>query len=210
MAHSFCKIYVHIIFSTKNRQSWLDEAIRSRVHAHLATLARSDGCPSVVVGGVEDHVHILADIGKKVKPIDMIRHIKQESSKFVKTLAPDYHQFYWQQGYGMFSVGPNGCRIEIFRGSRGKFQCGSHTDTFGTGINPRRLPQCGSPVVGMINFPFVAMGEYFPVCDVRNFTMQLLIRQLITLRRVFSGFRSPCGKSGGDCHVQMHCNLLPD
>ena len=106
MAHSFCRIYVHLIFSTKERQRWLDEAIRPRVHAYLATLARDAGCPYVIVGGPEDHVHVLADIGKKAQPVDMVRHIKQESSKFVKTLGADYHHFYWQQGYGMFSVGP--------------------------------------------------------------------------------------------------------
>jgi putative transposase len=106
MAHSFCKIYLHIIFSTKNRQRWLDETIRPRLHAYLATLARNAGCPFVIVGGPEDHIHILADIGKKVQPVAMVGHIKQESSKFVKTLGTDYRQFYWQQGYATFSVGP--------------------------------------------------------------------------------------------------------
>ena len=110
MAHSFCKIYVHAIFSTKDRQRWLDDAIRPRVHAYLATLTRDAGCPFVVVGGPDDHVHLLADIGKKVQPVEMLGRIKQESSKFVKTLGRDYGGFYWQSGYGMFSVGPT--RVE--------------------------------------------------------------------------------------------------
>ncbi len=110
MAHSFCKIYVHAVFSTKHRQRWLDEDIRRRVHAYLATLARDVGCPFVVVGGPDDHVHLLAEIGKKVQPVNMIGKIKQESSKFVKTLGAEYDQFYWQEGYGMFSVGPT--RVE--------------------------------------------------------------------------------------------------
>ncbi len=106
MAHSFCKIYIHIIFSTKNRQRWLDETIRPRVHAYIATLARNAGCPFVVAGGPDDHIHILADMGKKVHPVEMIGRIKQESSKFIKTLGSEYRDFYWQSGYGMFSVGP--------------------------------------------------------------------------------------------------------
>jgi putative transposase len=60
----------------------------------------------VVIGGPDDHVHILADIGKKVQPVNMIGKIKQESSKFIKTLGDEYAGFYWQNGYGMFSVGP--------------------------------------------------------------------------------------------------------
>ena len=83
MAHSFCKIYVHAIFSTKDRQRWLDDAIRPRVHAYLATLARDAGCSFVVVGGPDDHVHMLADIGKKVHPVAMIGKLKQAHLKFV-------------------------------------------------------------------------------------------------------------------------------
>ena len=110
MAHSFCKIYIHIIFSTKERQRWLDDTIRPRVHAYLATLARNAGCPFVATGGAEDHIHLLADMGKKVQPVELVGRIKQESSKFVKTLGTEYGGFYWQSGYGMFSVGPT--RVE--------------------------------------------------------------------------------------------------
>jgi len=106
MPQSFCQIYVHIIFSTKNRQRWLDDTIRSRVHAHLATLARDCGCPHVHIGGPDDHVHMLVDLGKKTGPVPLIAKVKQESSKFVKTLGPEYRGFYWQSGYGAFSVGP--------------------------------------------------------------------------------------------------------
>jgi len=106
MAHSFCKIYIHVIFSTKERQRWLDDTIRGRVHAYMATLLRDAGCPFAVVGGPDDHVHFLADIGKKILPVDMIAKVKQDSSKFIKTLGSEYYDFYWQAGYGMFSVGP--------------------------------------------------------------------------------------------------------
>lgn len=106
MPQSFCQIYIHAVFSTKQRKRWLDDAIRPRVHAYLATLTRNCGCPYVVVGGTDNHVHMLADIGKKVLPVDLIGKVKQESSKFIKTLGMEYGGFYWQSGYGMFSVGP--------------------------------------------------------------------------------------------------------
>ena len=60
----------------------------------------------MVVGGPDDHVHILADIGKRELPVDLVAKVKQESSKFVKTMGQEYGSFYWQNGYGMFSVGP--------------------------------------------------------------------------------------------------------
>jgi len=92
MAHSFSKVYIHIIFSTKERRLWLDDSIRARVHAYIATLARDAGCPFAAVGGPDDHIHILVDMGKKVHLIEMIGRIKQESSKFVKTLGAEYHR----------------------------------------------------------------------------------------------------------------------
>ncbi len=59
-----------------------------------------------VVGGVADHLHILFDMGKMVAPVKFVEQVKRESSKFVKTIDEKYARFYWQRGYGMFSVSP--------------------------------------------------------------------------------------------------------
>lgn len=106
MPQSLTKIYVHLVFSTRNRASFLDDDIRGRVHGYLATIVRNVGSPYVVVGGVSDHVHILFDMGKLHTPVEFVEQVKRESSKFVKTLGPKYSHFYWQRGYGMFSVSP--------------------------------------------------------------------------------------------------------
>jgi REP element-mobilizing transposase RayT len=100
------KLYAHLIFSTKHRQPFLDEQVRPRVHAYLATVVRSLDSPWVVAGGVADHVHLLFDMGKLHTPVEFVEQVKRESSKFVKTLGTQYEGFYWQRGYGMFSVGP--------------------------------------------------------------------------------------------------------
>ena len=106
MPQSLTKLYAHLIFSTKNRQPFLDDEIRPRVHAFLSTTIREMDSPWVVVGGVGDHVHILFDMGKKHSPVDFVEQTKRESSKFVKTIGARFGEFYWQRGYGMFSVGP--------------------------------------------------------------------------------------------------------
>ena len=106
MPMSLFKVYAHLIFSTKERQTWLDNAIRERVHAYLASLVRDMNSPFVVVGGPDDHIHILFQFPKQATAIDLVRHVKSESSKFVKTLGDEYGGFSWQRGYGMFSVGP--------------------------------------------------------------------------------------------------------
>ena len=106
MPQSLTKLYAHLIFSTKNCQPFLDDHIRPRVYAYLATVVRNLDSPWVVVVGVADHVHILFDMGKLHAPVEFVERAKRESSKFIKTLGTQYKDFYWQRGYGMFSVGP--------------------------------------------------------------------------------------------------------
>ena len=119
MPQSLSKIYVHLIFSTKNREPLLDDPIRPRVHGYLATVIRDMDSPWVVVGGVADHVHILFDLGKLVAPVKYVEQVKRESSKFVKSLGARYQKFYWQRGYGLFSVSPKD-RDEAERYVRGQ------------------------------------------------------------------------------------------
>jgi REP element-mobilizing transposase RayT len=106
VAQSLTRLLAHLVFSTKHRDPWLVESIRPEVHGYLASVVRDLSCPWVVVGGVADHVHILLDQGKRNAPEKIVEHVKRESSKFVKTLGPQYRGFYWQRGYGIFSVSP--------------------------------------------------------------------------------------------------------
>lgn len=106
MPKSFFQMYGHLIFSTKNRVNWLDDNIRERIHAYMATIFRNMECPFVYVGGATDHIHVLFNIGKITLPVKIIQHIKKESSKFIKDIAPEYDNFSWQKGYGLFSVSP--------------------------------------------------------------------------------------------------------
>ena len=106
MPQSLTQLYTHLVFSTKHRQPFLDEDIQTRVHAYLATIIRNLDSRYVVVGGVADHVHILFDMGKMHASVEFVENVKRESSKFIKTLGAKYQNFYWQRGYGMFSVSP--------------------------------------------------------------------------------------------------------
>ena len=106
MPQSHTQLYVHLVFSTKDRYPFLDDAVRERVHAYIAALLRDLDSPYVVVGGVADHVHVFFDMGKLHAPTACVGKVKKDSSKFVKTLGARYERFYWQRGYGMFSVSP--------------------------------------------------------------------------------------------------------
>lgn len=107
MPQSLAQIYVHIAFSTKDRQPFLtDVAFRDRAHAYLAGICKNQKSPSIRVGGVEDHAHILCRLGKTMAVSDLVRELKRDSSSWIKTQRSDMKDFYWQEGYGAFSISP--------------------------------------------------------------------------------------------------------
>ncbi len=59
MPQSLRKIIIHIIFSTKDRETWLDHDVRPRMHAYVATICRDLNAHALLVGGVADHLHIV-------------------------------------------------------------------------------------------------------------------------------------------------------
>ena len=108
MSQSLVQIYVHIIFSTKNRAPFLnDPEFRERVHAYLAGICKKQDCPAIIAGGVSDHVHLLCRLGKQIDISTLIREIKRDSSSWVKEQRPLLNAFYWQNGYGAFSISPS-------------------------------------------------------------------------------------------------------
>ena len=107
MPQSLVQIYVHIVYSTKHRQQLLqDSEPRERMHRYLAGICRNQGAPALIVGGVEDHVHLLCRLGKTMAVADLVRDLKRDSSKWVKTEQARLSGFHWQQGYGAFSISP--------------------------------------------------------------------------------------------------------
>ena len=110
MPQSFCQLYAHLVFSTKNRQGWLDDAVRPSVHACLAAILHRLGASDVLVGGAVDHVHILSALPKTVAATTVVQRVKQDSSKQIKTFGRAYGDFCWQRGYGLFAVSPTAIR----------------------------------------------------------------------------------------------------
>jgi putative transposase len=88
MPQSLSKVIVHIIFSTKDREPWLDSDVRPRMHAYLATLCRDLAAEVVRVGGVADHVHIVTTLPRTVSQAQLIEQIKKTFSKSLPSASP--------------------------------------------------------------------------------------------------------------------------
>ncbi len=108
MSQSLARVYLHVVFSTKNRVPFLtDRRLRNETHAYLAGACRDLGVPSLIVGGVEDHVHISCYMSRTLTMADFVAEIKRESSKWIKTKDKTLADFHWQSGYGIFSFSPS-------------------------------------------------------------------------------------------------------
>jgi REP element-mobilizing transposase RayT len=101
MPQSLSSVYLHAVFSTKNRHPYFHGELRPRVHAYIGGVTKKLGCESVAIGGVEDHVHLLVRFSKTITVADWLREVKRISSSFVKETHPS---FSWQAGYGVFAV----------------------------------------------------------------------------------------------------------
>jgi putative transposase len=107
MSQSLVKNYLHLLFSTKHRQPLIDEPIEHELHAYLAAICKNLECHPIKVGGYTDHIHILCMLSKKITLVKLMGETKSNSSKWIKTKGDSYKNFYWQDGYGAFSVNPS-------------------------------------------------------------------------------------------------------
>ena len=108
MPQSLSNVLVHIVFSTKERQPLLrDCGIRDETHKYLGGISNNLDCPPILVGGTENHVHLLARLARTISLADWIKELKRASSIWIKTKDPAVEGFQWQAGYGAFSVSPS-------------------------------------------------------------------------------------------------------
>ena len=106
MGQSLVKNYIHLVFSTKHRQPLIHQPVESELHSYLGGICNHLDCQVIKVGGYTDHIHILCLLSKKIALIKLLEELKSHSSKWMKTKGDEYSNFYWQDGYGAFSVNP--------------------------------------------------------------------------------------------------------
>jgi len=108
MPQSLAQVYLHIVFSTKDRYPWLkSKELRQNLHAYLAATLNNAQCPCLAVGGVEDHLHILCRLGRTMAIADLVRDIKKASTGMLTDRDAALRGFHWQNGYGAFSISPS-------------------------------------------------------------------------------------------------------
>jgi REP element-mobilizing transposase RayT len=105
MPQSLSAVYIHLVFSTKEQRTFLrDKDLREKLHAQLGGSSKTLECPPLLVGGVEDHVHLLCRFGRTITQAEWVKEFKRVSNGWLKSQKSDYADFEWQGGYADFSV----------------------------------------------------------------------------------------------------------
>ena len=108
MPQSLAKNLIHLVFSTKNRQPILAEAVRDPLCAYASGVLRDLESHVIAINAWRDHVHILFELSKNHSLSQVVMEVKRATSKWIKTQGTQFAGFHWQSGYGTFSIGQSG------------------------------------------------------------------------------------------------------
>jgi REP element-mobilizing transposase RayT len=100
--HSFVNCLVHCVWATKERRPFIKADLQQRLWPYLGGVARENRMKALVVGGVEDHVHVLLSIPSTLSVSKCIQLLKGNSSKWIHDTFKEHWGFEWQEGYGAF------------------------------------------------------------------------------------------------------------
>ena len=105
MPQSLTALHVHVVFSTRERIPFLaDPALRSEMHRYLGAISSRLGCQVIAIGGVADHIHVLANLNKSGSVSDWVKELKRVRTTWAKQRDDRLRLFSWQQGYAAFAV----------------------------------------------------------------------------------------------------------
>ncbi len=104
MAKHLAIIWLHSVWSTKDRIQILGKSFRFRVFNHIKEYAWKNGIQLDTINGVEDHIHCLFRLRTSQSPAEIIKLLKGESSYWINRNIILEEPFEWQEGYGIFSV----------------------------------------------------------------------------------------------------------
>ncbi|KQS33336.1 IS200/IS605 family transposase [Dyadobacter sp. Leaf189] len=103
MADTFSQIYLHFVFSVKNRQSLIPQEHKEELHKYLTGLVQSRKAKMLAVHCMPDHVHIFVGFKPVISISDFVKEIKVESNEFINAKGWSKFKFAWQEGFGVFS-----------------------------------------------------------------------------------------------------------
>jgi REP element-mobilizing transposase RayT len=104
MAQSLARLITHLTFSTKLRRPLITPELRADLNAYLSGILNKLESSAIEINCMADHAHVLFSLSRKRSLAEVVEELKKGSSKWIKTKSAALCDFYWQAGYGAFSV----------------------------------------------------------------------------------------------------------
>ncbi len=104
MGRTYTSLTYHLVFSTKYRRKTISPEFQEELYQYIGGIIRKKNGVLLEIGGIEDHVHLLAGIPPTIAVSDMLRFIKSNSSGWVNETIEPNEKFAWQPGFGAFTV----------------------------------------------------------------------------------------------------------
>ncbi len=105
MPQSLVRNLIHVVFSTKNRADLIIPEVENDLFGYVSGIVENNKSKLIIGNRAENHVHLLISLGKTLSISELIGDIKRDSSSWIKQQDKQFDKFYWQEGYGAFSVG---------------------------------------------------------------------------------------------------------
>jgi putative transposase len=103
MANTYHQVYIQVVFAVKYRAAVIEKSWRPTLLGVVGNLINETGCKTIIVNGVEDHIHCFLGLKPVVSISELMKTVKGKSSKYVNDHKLTKHRFEWQEGYGVFS-----------------------------------------------------------------------------------------------------------
>jgi putative transposase len=111
MAQTLVSLYIHVIFSTKNRNELITPEIEPDLFSYIGGILNNNKSKLLTANGTRDHVHLLISLSKNIGLSELVGDIKRDSSVWIKKQDSQFGSFHWQDGYGAFSIGQSQIKI---------------------------------------------------------------------------------------------------
>lgn len=108
MADTYTQLYYHIVFAVQNREALITSNLKDDLYRYITGIIQKQGQNIIYINGMPDHVHILISCKASIRLSDLVKEIKEHSSKFINDRKTIRGKFHWQSGYGAFTVSKQG------------------------------------------------------------------------------------------------------
>jgi putative transposase len=103
MANTYHQVYLQVIFAAKYREAVIKKNWQSQLFGVIGNLINEANCKTIIINGIEDHVHCFIGLKPAISISDLVRTVKAKSSKYINDNELTAQRFEWQEGYGVFS-----------------------------------------------------------------------------------------------------------